>query len=719
MNAPLHFDRQKPVGFDLTHFDAAIEGMHCIACARKIEKAIRAEPGVHAAHVNLTNRRLSVDFNSARINSGNLLATVEGVGFKAVALDDIADPEALAENRALIRALGVAGFAAGNVMIYSVAVWAGVAQDMGHATRLAFQWVAAAIALPAVAYAGQTFFKGAWRALSHGRINMDVPIAVAILLTCISSLIELQREAPHVYFDGAATLTFILLIGRVLDNNARTRARLGAEALAALRGVSANLINADGTIAQVPARALIAGQKVMVHAGERVPADGEIIEGRSDVDMSLVTGESLPTTVLPGTNVFAGTLNLSAPLTIHITAAGANTLLSEIARLMDAAAQGRGKLVTFADKAIAIYAPLVHILALATFVGWLVLGDVDWRQALINAVTVLIITCPCALGLAVPISHVVAAGRLFAKGVLLKSGDALERLAGVDYAVFDKTGTLTEAHPMLIASSVPADVLALALSLAKASNHPLARALAANLRDLPSHPVSDIVEFPGQGMEGFDGAQLVRLGNRSFVGNPAQAPDGLAEMWVKIGNESPHRFTFETPLRVDATDCMKDLADQNIGIEILSGDRACAVEPIARTLQVQARAGATPLDKLARLEQLKAQGSHVLMVGDGLNDAPALAAAHVSMAPASAAEISQSAADVVFTSQTLMPIADCLRLAKQTERVVRQNIAISLAYNLVAVPLAIMGQVTPLIAAVAMSVSSLTVVLNALRLKRL
>ncbi len=700
------------------HLDAAVDGMTCVSCARRIERMLAASLGVSAAQVNLTNRRLSVDYDPGAIDGPSLLAKVNELGFRATPLSEGLSESAKRESRALIRALGVAGFAAGNVMVYSVAVWAGLAQDMGPVTRAVMQWIAAAIALPAVAYAGQPFFQGAWRALSHWRINMDVPIALALILTCISSVIELLRGAPHVYFDGAATLTFILLIGRVMDFNARARARMGAEALAALQVLTATRIDADGTLVNVPSRSLIAGQLVKVRAGERVPADGIVEDGRSDVDMSLVSGESVPESISAGARIFAGTLNLTGPLNIRVNAAGPDTLLAEIGRLMDNAAQGRSTFVTFADKAISIYAPMVHILAAATFFGWLWLGDVVWQQALINAVTVLIITCPCALGLAVPITHVVAAGRLFAAGVLLKSGDALERLASVDWVVMDKTGTLTQSHPALVGDAAAPNHLALTLALARESNHPLARALAATYAGQMQITLSDITEHPGQGMSGHDGARIIRLGNRKFVGVDDVANDGLAEIWLDPGGGQPVRFAFETPLRTDAAQCIQALKKDGLGVEILSGDRQVAVLPVGAQLGIPATAEANPSDKLKWLNRLRDQGHHVLMVGDGLNDAPALAAAHVSMAPASAADISQSAADVVFRGDMLMPVARTLHIARFCESVVRQNIYISLAYNIVAVPLAIMGQVTPLIAAVAMSVSSLTVVLNALRLKR-
>jgi Cu2+-exporting ATPase len=707
----------------LAHLDAAVEGMHCLGCVRKLEKAMADVPGLITARVNLTNKRLSADFDASLISIDDILARVDAQGFKAIALgtDHIAIDR---ESRHLVRALAVAGFAAGNVMIYSVAVWAGLAQDMDPITRRIFQWIAGGIAVPAVAYAGMPFYIGAWRALSHYRMNMDVPIALALILTCVSSVIEMVRGAPHVYFDGAATLTFILLIGRVLDHNARARARAEGAALLALQSVTAYVLDELGHETPLPARSLIAGQQVRVKAGDRIPADGHVLSGWSDVDLSLVTGETLPLTVKTGDKVFAGAINLSGPLTVQVDAAGPDTLLAEIDRLMVNAAQSKTAFVTFADKAIAIYAPMVHVLALATLIGWLTLSDVVWQQALITAVTVLIITCPCALGLAVPISHVVAAGRLFAHGILLKTGDALERLAAVDYVVFDKTGTLTVTDPALVTPLPDPAALSAALALARQSRHPLCTALQRAAPNGEALSLTDMTEYPGRGVEGYCDGRRYLLGSADFVGAMRdQADDGLSEFWL-VGDATDHapqilvRFGFTAPLRRDAGHVVSQLKQMGLDMEILSGDRPSAVERIAGRLNISSTGGLQPGDKLQRLEQLARADRLVLMVGDGINDAPALSGAHISMAPSSAAEISQNVANVVFTGVFLQPIADAIRIARRTDVIVRQNIMISLAYNLLAVPLAVMGHVTPLIAAIAMSASSLTVVLNALRLRR-
>ncbi|MBK1698616.1 heavy metal translocating P-type ATPase [Rhodovibrio salinarum] len=697
-----------------------VEGIHCGGCVKTIERELSAMDGVESARVNMTTRRLQVVWQGAVEQGGEMVRRLAGLGYRAVPYDPqrLSDDDTRQEKE-LLRAMAVAGFAAANVMLLSVSVWAGHAQGMADVTRDLLHWFSALIALPAIVYAGRPFYRSALSALKAGRMNMDVPISLAVLLAGGMSLSETIQSGPHAYFDSAVTLLFFLLLGRYLDRRARGKARSAAERLLALRSGAVTLLDADGSRRVVPADQLQPGMRILAAAGERIAADGRIVDGTSELDSSLLTGETLPHAAQPGSRVYSGTLNLSAPVTVEVTAVGEDTLLSEIVRLMETAEQRRAKYVALADRMARGYAPVVHVLALAAFLGWVILGGLAWQPALLIAVAVLIVTCPCALGLAVPAVQVIASGRLLKRGVLLKSGTALERLAKVDTVVFDKTGTLTLGRPELKETDVDPLDLRAAAGLAGASTHPLARALS---RAAPDMPVLDGVrEEPGCGLAWADAqGNETRLGKRSWVGADAAAEDDDhdgPELWLTRPGMAPVRFTFDDPLRSDAGEVVRTLQGQGKEVVLLSGDRTPTVEKVAGALGLADwQAECAPAQKVARLEKLVAGGKRVLMVGDGLNDAPALAAASVSLSPASAADISQTAADAVFQGERLAPVLEVLEVARRAGRLVHQNFGLAFAYNAVAVPLAMAGFVTPLIAAVVMSASSLAVTGNSLRL---
>jgi Cu2+-exporting ATPase len=413
--------------------------------------------------------------------------------------------------------------------------------------------------------------------------------------------------------------------------------------------------------------------------------------------------------------VFAGTLNLAAPLSLQVTAVGAHTLLAEIVRLMELAEQRGARYVALADRVARLYAPAVHGLALVTFLGWVGLTDTPWQTALLTAVAVLIITCPCALGLAVPAVQVIASGRLLDRGILLKSATALERLAAVDTVVFDKTGTLTEGRPELRREGLDPDALARAAALAAASRHPLARALVRAAPEVPA--AAGVRELPGRGLGLATAAGEVRLGSRRWCGLAEDDGAEGPELWLTAPGRRPQRFAFADRTRPDAAAVIAALGRRGLSVELLSGDRAGPVARVAEELGIATwRAACGPADKVAHLEALRARGRRVLMVGDGLNDAPALAAAAVSLSPATAIDISQTAADAVFQGRSLAPVSELLSVARRAELLVRQNLWLAFGYNALTVPLAMAGLVTPLIAAAAMSASSLLVIGNALRL---
>jgi len=700
--------------------DLMVDGIHCAGCVARIERHLGGIPGVVAARVNLTTRRLAVRWREGLQTPQAIVAAVEGLGYGAVPYD----PERLAsasdaEGRFLLRCLAVAGFAAGNVMLLSVSVWSGAFSDMGPATRDLLHWISALIALPAIAWAGRPFFRGALRAWAARRADMDIPISVGVVLTAGVSLFETMRGGEHAYFDAAITLLFFLLVGRVLDRLARARARGVAENMLSLSATAATVVAADGHRRRVPVEALVPGMIVAVAPGDRMPVDGIVREGRSEVDTSLVTGESLPRSIGPGDAVFAGTANLSGALSVSVGASGEGTLLAEIVRLMEAAEQGRARYVRLADRVARAYAPVVHLLAVATLGLWWGVLDAPFADALLTAVAVLIITCPCALGLAVPAVQVVASGRLMRRGILLKSADGLEKLAQVDMVVFDKTGTLTTGDLALVEAPGDAGTAALAARLAAASRHPLARALV-RAQPMEVLPLPDVTEVPGEGLRAAHEGHELRLGSRAFCGVGAETGEEEArgpELWFRGPRRAPVRFGFADTLRPDAADTVGRLMRAGFAVELLSGDRPGVVATAARQAGITHwRACCRPAEKAARLSELAASGHVVLMVGDGLNDAPALAAAFVSMSPSTAADISRTAADAVFQGECLGPVLEALTVARRARRLVLQNFALAFGYNLVAVPLAVAGFVTPLVAAIAMSTSSIAVTANALRL---
>jgi Cu2+-exporting ATPase len=695
-----------------SELDLLVEGLDCAACVWLLESLLARNPAIRRARVHLSTRRLSLRWVGPPADANAHVGLVAALGFRPAPYEMLASTDADdSEARDLLRCLGVAGFAAANVMLLSVAIWSGHDGSMGEATRTLFHWLSAAIALPAIAYAGRPFFRSAANALKSGRTNMDVPISIGVTLASIVSLHEAWVGEQHAYFDSAITLLFFLLIGRYLDRRARGRARQAVRALLALSGRSATVIAADGATTARRVDHLVPGDILLVAAGERLAADGIVTEGRSALDAALVSGESLPRSVEPGALVFAGMVNLGAPLRVRITAAGERTLLSEIVRLVEAAERGRSRFVAIADRLARAYAPFVHLTALLTFLGWMLLGGLAWDRALLVATAVLIITCPCALALAVPVVQVVASTRLLRRGVLLLSPTALERVARTDHVIFDKTGTLTLGRPELVATDHDPVVLAPAAAIAANSRHPLAQAL---VRSSPhAAPASDVVEHAGLGLR----CGAARLGSARFCGIDGAADDGHSELWFAQPGKAPVRFAFADRLRPDAANTVARLVERGFTVELLSGDRPAAVARAAHEAGIAAwRAEISPAAKAERLAALAAEGRHVLMVGDGLNDAPALAAAHASISPSTAAEATQNAADAVFQGDALGPIVEIVDVARRADRLVRQNLALALLYNLSAVPLAILGEVTPLIAAVAMSSSSLLVIGNALRL---
>ncbi len=687
----------------------SLPAIHCAACIATVERGLLARDDVRQARVNLNRKQvtISVETGTAPEAMIDFLGTL---GIEANLLDSGALGSASdAHGRALMLRIAIAGFAMMNVMLLSVAVWSGATE----ATRTLFHWLSAAITVPAVAYAAQPFFRHGWQALRVGRLNMDVPISLALILATAMSLYETAAGGTDAYFDAALSLTFFLLVGRYLDHRCRTAARSAASELAALEVPRVTRLTDTGREVVNLAQAAI-GDLIVVLPGGRIPVDGVVTDGASDIDRAMLTGESPPVAAGVGTVLSAGEVNLTGPLTLRATAVGNDTTLRRMVTMIDAAESARNRYTALADRAAAIYAPAVHLLAFATFVGWLILAG-DVRLALNIAIAVLIITCPCALGLAVPAVSTAAAARLFRRGLLVKDGTALERIAKTDTVVFDKTGTLTEGQLQVGATDRLTDrQRGIVLALAQSSSHPVSRAIALGLEGQTGALLSSVKEQPAAGVTGLCEGQEVRLGSAQFVG---ATPNDLHGAWVRIGDAEPVFLPLVAHLREGARAAITSLMENGHRVHLISGDGVAATRTLAQTLNITDwHAEQRPEDKVAYLNTLATEGRHVLMVGDGLNDTGALTAAHASLSPASAVDAARAASDVVMLGNSLAVLPELITTAQQAKSRILENFAIAALYNAVVIPFAIAGFVTPLLAAIFMSTSSITVLLNALRL---
>lgn len=700
--------------------DFVVEGVHCAACIATIEKHLKTVPAVAHARLNLSLKRLHVVWSQ---DAQPLVVTeaLSSLGFRAHAFDPSSLEHAADEEaRYLLRCLAVAAFASMNVMLLSVSVWAGHSGNMTPEMRDFFHWVSGLIAIPATAYAGRPFFANAWRALKNFHTNMDVPISIGLVLSLALSVYETFHSSQHAYFDASVMLCTFLLAGRYLDQLMRRRTRAVVANLAALKTDHAELLLPDGTTQTRPLKDIQVGDVLVIAPGDRVPVDGVVVRGVSEVDASLVTGETRPEAAHEGAALYAGSLNLSGSLHLRVERAAEHSFLAEVDKLLEKAMASRPATVLLADKVAKWYAPFVHVTALVSAIGWLVAGA-GLHKALVVAITVLIITCPCALALAVPAVHVVAAGALFKRNILLQAGDALERLAEVDTIVFDKTGTLTAPEARLVAQRGDMSLLSYAAQLARASRHPMAKAVAAGLPD--AAVAEGIEDVPGQGVLWHTDGLILRMGSPQFCGVEDLAgsllQDYPAASVIGLSDGTHHlAFAVAQELRSDAKAVIAALKP-DYNLHMLSGDHQRAVSAVQSALGLhEGRADAKPSVKVEVMKSLQQQGHKTLMVGDGLNDAPALASAYVSLSPVTAADVTQASSDAVFLGERLAPVVHALRISRVSRRLMNENLAFSVLYNVVFIPLAMLGQATPLIAALAMSGSSVVVTLNALRASR-
>ncbi|MFM1813574.1 MAG: hypothetical protein RLZ98_269, partial [Pseudomonadota bacterium] len=591
----------------------SVENMRCGGCMSKIERTLSVLPGVSHARANLSLKRVEVRFNAAANSVDGLIDALGGQGFNAAQLNTARNSYHDDVLRDLLRRLAVAGFGAANVMLLSVSVWAGLASDMDPALQTLFHWLSALIALPVIGYSSQPFFRNAASALMARRLNMDVPISLGILLATAMSLVQTAKGTEQVYFDAAVMLTFFLLIGRFLDERMRVTARGAAQNLLAFKALHATIIQADGTTERVDADAVLPGTRLLVARGERIAVDGRIEKGLSDIDEAIITGESCPRAIHAGDPVHAGAINLTAPIEMVAGTTADTTLLADIARLMASAEQSRGRYRRLADRAAQIYAPAVHFLGAATFTGWMMAGA-SWEQALTYAIAVLIITCPCALALAVPAVQVAACSRLFASGVIMKAADGLERVAETNAIVFDKTGTLTSGDMKLVnGSDIPDAVLRKAAALAAASRHPYAVAVvaAAKERGLIVSAMANVEEVAGCGLDAGGGAS--RLGSAAFAGTAEDEPVSDPHLWFRDNEFGLVKLAFADELRPDVRATVDRLRSMGYTVSLLSGDRTAPVRSVAQSLGIDSwRAEVKPDEKLREIETMKSCDVKVL-----------------------------------------------------------------------------------------------------------
>jgi len=700
-----------------------LEGIVCAACVWLSERHVMQLPGVISFQVNYATHRAQLKWDDSQIRLSQILKAISEIGYLAHPLDPRRQEQVFKKEKSqALRRLAVAGLGAMQVMMIAVALYAGDYQGMESTLELFMRWVSLLIAAPVIIYSARPFFQGTVRDLKMHRLGMDVPVALAIGSAFIASTYATIFRSGEIYFDSVTMFTFFLLTGRYLEMSARHRAGQAAEEMVKLIPVMAIRI-VDGAEQVVPVSDLRPGDLILIKPGESVPADGTIVSGVSSVDESLLTGESLPVSKAIKDKVVGGSVNIESALQVRVEQVGQDTVLAAIQRLLDRAQTEKPQIAKLADSVASYFVAVLLVLAAGIGMFW-------WQhnpaEAFWIVISVLVVTCPCALSLATPVAVTAATGQLTREGVLTTRGHALETLAKATHVVFDKTGTLTRGqitldHIETFAGISEQESLRLAAALERFSEHPLAKALVSNFTDA-GYQAEDVVSEPGQGLKGVIADKKYYIGNLQFATQHLQKIVTLTDLTstpavLSDGEQVLAVFYFRDQLRSDARQTIADLVKLGCKVSLLSGDRQSVVKQVADSLGiVHATGEMSPDDKLSYVKKLQAEGDVVAMVGDGINDAPVLAAAQVSIAMGSGTQIAQASADMVLLSEQLTQLASAIHHARKTLRVIRENLSWALVYNLIALPLAAMGWVAPWMAAIGMSASSLVVVLNALRL---
>ena len=712
--------------------DAALmmEGIVCAACVWLNERHVSRLPGVLEFRVNYSTHRARLRWDERQIRLSEILAAIAAIGYVAHPFDPRRQEVLQQRERTVaLRRLAVAGLGSMQVMMLAVGLYAGDYQGMEEWIRNFLRWTCLVLSVPVVTYSALPFYRAAWRDLRRRQLGMDVPVSLAIVTAFAASVWYTWRGGGEVYYDSVTMFAFFLLAGRFLEMTARHRAGQISEALVRMLPATATRLGSDGSEAVVPIAELTPGDRVLVRPGETVPADGRIEEGASSVDESLLTGESLPLPRGVGEALIGGAVNVESPLVMRIEKVGSDTVLSAIVRLLDRAQGEKPRLALLADRIAGWFVAALLVVATVVLLAWWSASDFD--TAFRIALSVLVVTCPCALSLATPTAIVAATGALTRLGLLTTRGHALETLARATHVIFDKTGTLTHGRPQVVAVEPTGKLearhcLALAAALERGSEHPVGRALAASAD--PSVPgATELRNTPGSGIEGWVEGRRYRVGRPEFAAGLSAAP--MAERtdldagstWVALGDESGLLAWFQLAdsLRPGAAAAVAALRSRGLTVELLSGDRVEVVAHVAGQVAIaEAVGGMSPQDKLERLRELQGQGKVVAMVGDGVNDAPVLAAAQVSLAMGSGTQLAHATADMILLSERLEHLARGVDMARRTLAIMRENFAWAIGYNLIALPLAGGGWLTPWMSALGMSFSSLLVVVNALRLRQ-
>jgi len=711
-----------------------VEGIHCAACVWLIEKALGGMPGILLAEVNLAHQRLHLRWRQADVKLSSVLRRLAALGYAAVPYDaESSEGVARRQNRRLLFRMAFAGFGAMNIMWISIALYAGAFSGIDAEIRSFFHWVSLFIAAPVLLYSGWGFTTAALRGARFGRLTMDLPITIGAWGTFAYSIYQTVWGGGEVYFDTVVTFLFVILVGRYLEAMARRNASSATHRLLELQPRMATRLTDEGE-ERLPVRRLAVGDRVLVRPGDKIPADGMVLDGRSHVDESMLSGESMPMRKEAGARVEAGTVNGDGSLVVEVALVGNGTMLSRIIHLVEAAQGSKADVQQLADRIVPWFVSATLLLAAMTFAYWV---GIDFDTALLAATAVLIITCPCALGLATPMAIAVSAGLGARHGVLVRDGRALERLAGITHVVFDKTGTLTEGHMRVAAVYAAVDMeegrlLAIAASVERHFRHPVAVAVAGDARVTRFLECRDAREHRGLGASGSVEGQAVLLGSprfmeRQHVAIPADMAerqqhieDGMGTpIMVAIDGSFAGLLHVQDELRPGAVELVHELQARGISTTLLTGDSERAARRFAEQLgTMQVIAQCLPEDKSEEIAALQRQGERVLMIGDGINDAPALALADVGIAMGSGTDVSMQCSDVVLIGDELPKVGWAIRLGRQALRTIRQNILLSLLYNMILVPIAMAALVTPVFAAVAMPVSSLLVIGNAILIRQ-
>jgi len=705
---------------DRSSVNLLLEGMRCSACGWLVERRLEREPGVVAVAVNPATGRGRLEWRSGEARLSALLRSIHALGYRPHVLGAADTLEvAVRERRRALKRLAVAGLGMMQVMMFAVALYAGAFDGMDPVLRQYLRLVSMLVATPVLLYAGRPFLEGAWRSLSTRQLGMDVPVALALLLAWGASCFNTFRGEGEVYFDSVTMFTFLLLLGRFAEMTARHSAGSTSDALLRLQPISAVRLR-DGASERVAVAELARGDVVLTPVGEAFPTDGFLQDETTLVDESMLTGESAAVVRHAGERVLGGSINIGQPARVAVTAIGHDTVLAGIVRLLERAQTERPAVARVADRWASMFVARVLVGTVVVAGIWLV---VDPSRAFEITLAVLVVTCPCALSLATPTAVTAATAALARRGLLVTRAEALEALARARHVVMDKTGTLTLGQPAVqrctpLGSLAAGECLRLAAGLEQASTHPIARAFHGVAGPLPV-PES-VRAVAGAGVEGTVSGVRYRVGRRDYVGGiapPREGPD--AGTWLARDGEWLAQIDISDPLRPGAAAVVSRLAMLGLDVEIASGDHPAAVAAAAAAAGVSRHhARLTPEDKLALVRRIEEAGDRVIMVGDGINDAPVLAAASVSVAMGAGTSLAQTSADAVLMAPRLDALPDAVTVSRRTVAIIRQNLAWALAYNLVALPLAALGFVPPWAAAIGMSASSLLVVANALRLRR-